>query len=134
MRMMAENTGKKRQKYSKLRKQEAIAGWIFVLPAVAFWLIWFLYPAVKAISISFYHYNYATPETNAFIGLDNYKRMLTDPDLRVSILNSLKMMALTIIFQVGIAFVLAVLVSNVKKCNSSLEQYIFSQWLFQLLQ
>ena len=69
-----------------------------------------------------------------FIGLDNYKRMLTDPDLRVSILNSLKMMALTIIFQVGIAFVLAVLVSNVKKCNSSLEQYIFSQWLFQLLQ
>ena len=80
MRMMAENTGKKRQKYSKLRKQEAIAGWFFVLPAVAFWLIWFLYPAVKAISISFYHYNYATPETNAFIGLDNYIGCFTIPN------------------------------------------------------
>ena len=79
MRMMTENTGKKRKKYSKLRKQEAIAGWIFVLPAVAFWLIWFLYPAIKAISISFYQYNYATPETNAFIGLDNYIRLFHDP-------------------------------------------------------
>lgn len=52
---------------------------------------------------------------NHFIGLDNYKRLFSDPKISIAILNSLKMMALTLIFQVGIAFLLAVLVSNLKR-------------------
>ena len=54
MGMMTENTGGGGKKHSKLRRQEAVAGWLFVLPAVIFWLVWFLYPAVKVISISFF--------------------------------------------------------------------------------
>lgn len=77
--MTTENTGDGGKKHSKLRRQEAVAGWLFVLPAVIFWLVWFLYPAVKAISISFFRYNYATPETNAFIGMENYIRLFQDP-------------------------------------------------------
>ena len=77
--MTTENTGGGGKKHSKLRRQEAVAGWLFVLPAVIFWLVWFLYPAVKAISISFFRYNYATPETNAFIGMENYIRLFQDP-------------------------------------------------------
>ena len=50
-----------------------------------------------------------------FIGLENYKKLLTDTDLRIAILNSFKMMVLTVIFEVGIAFVLAVMVSQIKK-------------------
>ena len=46
--MTTENTGGGGKKHSKLRRQEAVAGWLFVLPAVIFWLVWFLYPAVKA--------------------------------------------------------------------------------------
>ena len=50
-----------------------------------------------------------------FIGIDNYKRLFTDPDIRVAMANTLKMMVLTVIFEVGIAFVLAVMVSQIKK-------------------
>ena len=50
-----------------------------------------------------------------FIGLTNYKKLLTDTDVRVALVNSLKMMIVTVIFEVGIAFVLAVLVSQIKK-------------------
>ena len=55
--------------------------------------------------------------------------MLTDPDLRIAIWNSLKMMILTIIFQVGIAFVLAVLVSNVKK----MQQFFRTVYFFPVV-
>lgn len=117
MRMMAENTGKKRKKYSKLRKQEAIAGWIFVLPAVAFWLIWFLYPAIKAISISFYQYNYATPETNAFIGLDNYIRLFHDPKFFTAMGHSFLMVLIIVPLQTLISFAIAVLLNGKIRCK-----------------
>lgn len=50
-----------------------------------------------------------------FIGFENYKKLFTDPDVRTALVNSLKMMVLTVIFEVGIAFVLAVMVSQIKK-------------------
>ena len=50
-----------------------------------------------------------------FIGFDNYKKLFTDPDVRTALLNSIKMMVLTVVFEVGIAFVLAVMVSQIKK-------------------
>ena len=50
-----------------------------------------------------------------FLGLDNYKKMLSDVNVRIAILNSVKMMVLTVVFEVGIGFVLAVMVSNIKK-------------------
>ena len=68
-------------------------------------------------------------QTWKFIGLDNYKRMLTDPDLRTAILNSLKMMALTVIFQVGIAFVLAVMVSQTKR----MQQFFRTVYFFPVV-
>lgn len=105
---------------------------IFLLPSVLFLIIFLYIPFFNNIKNSLF--DMTTPvllggQSWKFIGLDNYKRMLTDPDLRVSILNSLKMMALTIIFQVGIAFVLAVLVSNVKK----MQQFFRTVYFFPVV-
>lgn len=50
-----------------------------------------------------------------FIGLNNYEKLFQDTKLRIALLNSLKMMLLAIVFQVGIAFILAVMVSHIKK-------------------
>ncbi len=49
-----------------------------------------------------------------FIGLENFKKIFTDTKIRVAIINSIKMMGLTIVFQVGIAFILAILVNSIK--------------------
>lgn len=105
---------------------------IFLLPSVLFLIIFLYIPFFNNIKNSLF--DMTTPvllggQSWKFIGLDNYKRMLTDPDLRVSILNSLKMMALTIIFQVGIAFVLAVLVSNLKK----MQQFFRTVYFFPVV-
>jgi len=60
-----------------------------------------------------------------FIGLENYRNLFTDPTVRVAIWNSFKMMILTVVFEVGIAFVLAVLVSNIKKFSAGIPYCIF---------
>ena len=88
-----------------------------MLPAVAFWLIWFLYPAVKAISISFYQYNYATPETNAFIGLDNYIRLFHDPKFFTAMGHSFLMVLIIVPLQTLISFAIAVLLNGKIRCK-----------------
>jgi len=50
-----------------------------------------------------------------FIGLENYKNLFKDPKIRIAVLNSLKMMGLTVVFQIGTALLLAIMVDAVKR-------------------
>ena len=105
---------------------------IFLVPSLIFLVIFLYIPFINNIKNSLY--DMTTPvllqgQTWKFIGIDNYKRMLTDPDLRTAILNSLKMMVLTVIFQVGIAFVLAVMVSQTKR----MQQFFRTVYFFPVV-
>lgn len=53
------------------------AGFLFVLPALAFFLIFFLYPVGQAIWVSFTTWNLFTPPI--FVGLQNYLNVFSDP-------------------------------------------------------
>lgn len=105
---------------------------IFLVPSLIFLVIFLYIPFLNNIKNSLY--DMTTPvllqgQSWKFIGLDNYKKMLTDPDLRIAIFNSLKMMALTVIFQVGIAFVLAVMVSQTKR----MQQFFRTVYFFPVV-
>jgi raffinose/stachyose/melibiose transport system permease protein len=50
-----------------------------------------------------------------FIGLENYRTLFIDPRIRIAVLNSLKMMGLTVVFQIGTALLLAILVDSVRQ-------------------
>lgn len=105
---------------------------IFLLPSLIFLIVFLYIPFFNNIKNSLF--DMTTPvlldgQVWKFIGIDNYRRMLTDPDLRIAIWNSLKMMILTIIFQVGIAFILAVLVSNIKK----MQQFFRTVYFFPVV-
>jgi len=86
----------------------------FLLPGFAMLLIFLYVPFVDNINNSFYNMK-GFIELQKFIGLSNYKEMLQDAKLHTSLINSLKMMGLTVVFQVGIALLLAILVSNIKR-------------------
>ena len=88
---------------------------LFLLPAFAFMLIFLYYPFIVNIVNSFFDLKSIAPiEPPKFIGPDNYKQLLHDPKIFVSLLNSVKMMGLTIVFQVGIALILALLVNSIR--------------------
>lgn len=91
---------------------------IFVLPSLIFMLLFLFIPFLENIKNSFYDMTAIVEMPGQkwkFIGWDNYKKLVTDPDVRTALLNSLKMMVLTVVFEVGIAFVLAVMVSQIKR-------------------
>lgn len=101
---------------------------IFVLPGLLFMLVFLYLPFVENIRNSLYNMRAAVELPGSpwnFIGLENYRRLISDPDLKMAIINTLKMMVLTVVFEVGLAFVLAVLVSNVKRLQQAFRTVYF---------
>lgn len=91
---------------------------IFLVPGLILMLIFLYMPFVENIKNSLFDMKSVVLQPGQswkFIGLDNYKRLISDPDLRIALINTLKIMVLTVIFEVGIAFVLAVMVTQIKK-------------------
>lgn len=60
------------------RFRRALTAHIFVLPAVIFFLIWYIYPIGYGIWISFHEWNIVTPPK--FIGLENFVKLAGDED------------------------------------------------------
>ncbi|WP_099468470.1 carbohydrate ABC transporter permease [Konateibacter massiliensis] len=90
----------------------------FLVPGLLFMLIFLYIPFIENIKNSFYDMTgiIQMPGTKwDFIGFENYKKLFTDPDVRTALKNSLIMMVLTVVFEVGIAFILAVMVSRTKR-------------------
>lgn len=101
---------------------------LFLVPGLLFMLIFLYIPFVENIKNSFYNMPAIVKMPGSewkFIGFDNYKRIFTDPDVKVALVNSFKMMILTVVFQVGIAFVLAVMVSQIKKLQQVFRTVFF---------
>ncbi len=91
---------------------------IFLVPGMVCLFIFMYFPFLENIKNSFYDMTSIVRMPGSewdYLGLENYKKIFSDQDLKVAILNSLKMMFLTVVFEVGIGFVLAVMVMNIKK-------------------
>lgn len=90
----------------------------FLLPGFIIMIVFLYKPFAENIYNSFFDMTSFVKMQGKewrFIGLENYKRLLTDTKIRISVINSFKMMGLTIVFQVGIAFILAILVKSIKR-------------------
>ncbi|MEK3883692.1 sugar ABC transporter permease [Paenibacillus sp. PL2-23] len=84
---------------------------LFLLPAAAFLSIFLYYPFFKSMYLSFFRTKGFTTKT--WVGFENYVRMFSDDLLGAATLNTLELMAYVIIFQVGIALMLAIFVDNI---------------------
>src|SRR5215210_3858195 len=63
---------------SALRRQQAYYAILFILPGLAVYLIFMVYPFLNTIYLSLTNWN-GVSETKDFVGLANYQRMLGDP-------------------------------------------------------
>ena len=93
-------------------KKPALA---FLLPAFLFMIVFLYYPFVKNIFNSFMHLKQLGASATEFNTpwYTNYQEMLHDPYVWVSVKNTIIMMLVTLIGQVGIAIVLALMVDNI---------------------
>jgi len=91
---------------------------VFLLPGLIMMLVFLFIPFVDNIRFSLYDMTSVVQmpgQKFKFIGLENYKNLFKDPKIRIAVLNSLKMMGLTVVFQIGTALLLAIMVDAVKR-------------------
>jgi raffinose/stachyose/melibiose transport system permease protein len=87
-------------------RRRAWVGWLFVLPALLTYAAFVLWPLVLTAQYSMLRWNGIGP--SRFVGIDNYVKALTDPDLAGAILNAFKL----IVFFSGVPVVLGLLVAS----------------------
>ncbi|WP_061300535.1 carbohydrate ABC transporter permease [Herbidospora cretacea] len=73
----------------KRRSGSRWAGWLFVLPAAAFYVVFVIQPLAMTVQYSLYSWDGIGVAT--WNGVQNYLRVFTDPDLFAAILNAIKL-------------------------------------------
>jgi putative chitobiose transport system permease protein len=84
--------------------------WLFMVPGLALFGVFFVWPAAQALQLAFYRYNGISAPT--MIGLDNFERMLDDPRFSEALVNSFLFLLGMIPLAVAIPLLLAVLVNQ----------------------
>jgi len=98
-----------------LNKGKNIRMFLFILPALAFFTVIKLIPAVMGIVYSFTNWNGINP-TKKFIGIENFKELFaSDPDFWVSMGLTLKYVVVIVILMNLTALLLAVMIENLNR-------------------
>ena len=93
------------------KRNEFIWGWLFILPTMIGLMILNIIPIFQSIYQSFFKTG-AFGRGNVFIGLDNYRKFLSDPSVWQSLFNTFKYAIIEVPFSIAIALVLAVLLNR----------------------
>lgn len=90
---------------------------VFLIPAFIFMIVFLYYPFIKNILNSFQNISSLGASSKGWNDpwYSNYVKMFNDPNMRNAIFNTIIMMVVTIVGQVGIALVLALMIDNIKK-------------------
>ena len=101
--------------------------WIFVLPAVIIVGLLFVYPFFSSI---FYSFTNLIMPNYRFVGLDNYKAVLSDPNFFSAFFNSIKWTVLSLAGQVIIGFILALALHRVRRFKKLYRTLLIVPWAF----
>ncbi|WP_432246131.1 carbohydrate ABC transporter permease (plasmid) [Arthrobacter sp. G.S.26] len=88
------------------------SGWLFALPALAVYATFCLYPVLTAVQYSFYDWDGIGPATA--VGLANYVRVFTEPQLFASIEHSFILIIFFTVLPVSLALVVASIVREIR--------------------
>ena len=100
---------------------------VFLFPAFLFMALFLYYPFFKNILNSFMEIKQLGSAGNGFNSpwYSNYVEMFQDQNIWTSVKNTIVMMLVTLIGQVGIAIVLALMVDNISKGKSFFRTVFF---------
>jgi sorbitol/mannitol transport system permease protein len=81
-------------------------------PAVVTLFLWMIVPLAMTIYFSLVRYNLMQPGEKDFLGLENFRYFITDPDFGPSVLNTLELLGSVIAITVVLGVALALLVNE----------------------
>jgi raffinose/stachyose/melibiose transport system permease protein len=96
---------------SPRRVQDYLAIFLFLLPAFVIFLLFIIYPIFRAVYFSLFNWNGMGPAT-VFVGLNNFKQILTDQVFMKAVTNCLLIVILSLAIQLPLALMLAIMVGR----------------------
>jgi multiple sugar transport system permease protein len=103
---------------NQLSNKEALIGYLFILPSLIGFAIFFAYPAVRAVYISFLDWNLLTDAK--YVGLENYKTLFDDKRFLDSLQVTVLYVLWNIPFQTLLAIFMAVMLERFSTTMSSI--------------
>jgi raffinose/stachyose/melibiose transport system permease protein len=89
---------------------------LFLAPVLVVLAVFLYYPFIQNIINSFYRINnLGNLGGGHFDGINNYVRMLGDHTIKTALKNTFVMTAFSVVFQVGLALLLALMVDSIKR-------------------
>lgn len=99
------------------RRAQARLGVLLITPLMVLVIVFFLFPLGSAIYYSFVDFDGVNP-TPPFVGIDNYVRMFTDPEMWHALSNNLIWIVVGTISPLVIGLLLAMLLWNVRRASA----------------
>jgi multiple sugar transport system permease protein len=96
------------------RRGSGWSNWIFLLPAIFFFVGYMLYPILRVFFISLTNYRYLSPSAPQFVGLQNYAEALVDPLLHAGLWRATQFTLMFLPGTIILPLILAVLVDRVQ--------------------
>lgn len=92
-------------------RSDILIGWLFVLPALLMYAAFVLLPLLLSIQYSFFRWDGIGPMT--WVGLNNYKTVLEDPDLLGTIVNAFRLVVFFSFIPVTLGLIVASVIHRV---------------------
>ncbi len=127
-------------KFKKFLYSQKVAPYVFVIPFILSFAVFWIYPLITAFTMSFQDIGAITSE---WVGLDNYAKLLKDNVFHTAVWNSVKYMFFTLVLLIPFPMLFAVLLdSNLVKAKGvwkailyipALTSVVISGTLFRLM-
>jgi multiple sugar transport system permease protein len=98
-----------------LKTQKKLMPLLFLIPGLAFFVIFQVYPLFKGLQMSFYDWQIMPNKVSEFIGLDNYAHALQDPIFMRAFKNTIIYVIVTVPGQMILAMLVALLLDALPK-------------------
>lgn len=111
------------------KKWDKFQLYMYVVPSLLIITVVTVFPLLYTFFLSFQSYDLARPNDNAFVGLSNYKEMVSEPLVTSAIWNTIIYTVLSVTLSLIIGLALAMLVKEIRKGKSILRTLFFMPML-----
>jgi raffinose/stachyose/melibiose transport system permease protein len=101
---------------------------LFLLPALALYALFVIYPITQSIRYSVYNWNGLEALTN-FVGIDNFKTAFGDPLFREAMRHNAIILALSLLLQIPFALAVAVMLNQNLRGRAMLRLFFFAPYI-----
>ncbi len=107
------------------RRSETAAAYALLAPALFLLAAWFLYPILSSFLLSVQQVNVFHYSQRRFVGLDNFRQLLSDPTFASTIRITLTFVLLVVPAQTVLALLAAVLVNGLRRLRTLYRTVLF---------